>query len=82
MYKVTHCNGLSRWLSGKESAYQCRRHGLIPVQARSPVGGNGNTLQNSCLGNPIDRGAWWTTVHKVSKSQTRLRIEEMRVLSL
>ena len=32
--------------------------------------GNGNSLQFSCLGNPVDRGAWWATVHGVTKSQT------------
>jgi len=37
---------------------------------RSPGGGNGNLLQYSCLGNPMDRGPWWATVHEVSKSQT------------
>ena len=37
-----------------------------------PGGGNGNPLQNSCLGNPMDRGAWPATVHEVAKSQTRL----------
>ena len=37
---------------------------------RSSGGGNGNTLQYSCLGNPMDRGALWATHHGVSKSQT------------
>ena len=46
--------------------------GLIPGLERSPGVGNGNRLQYSCLGNPIDRGAWQTTVHGVEKSQTRL----------
>ena len=32
--------------------------------------GNGNSLQYSCLDNPMDRGAWWATVHRVTKSQT------------
>ena len=45
---------------------------LIPGLGRSPRGGNGNLLQYSCLENPIDRGAWWVTVHGVAKSQTRL----------
>ena len=40
---------------------------------RSPGGGNGNPLQYSCLENPMDRGAWWVTVHRVTKSQTWLR---------
>ena len=39
--------------------------GLIPGSGRSPGEGNGNPLQYSCLGNPIDRGAWQTTVHGV-----------------
>ena len=41
--------------------------GLIPEEGRSPGEGNGNLLQYSCLGNPIDRGAWWITVHGVAK---------------
>ena len=43
---------------------------LIPGSGRSPGEGNGYPLQYSCLENPMDRGAWWTTVHGVSKSQT------------
>ena len=39
---------------------------------RSPEGGNGKTLQYSCLGNPMDRGAWRATVHVVAKSWTQL----------
>ena len=45
----------------------------IPGPGRSTGGGNGNPLQYSCLENPVDRGAWWATVHGVSKSQTGLR---------
>ena len=41
--------------------------GLIPGSGRSPVGGNDNPLQNSCLGNSMDRGVWWVTVHGVAK---------------
>ena len=41
--------------------------GLIPGSGRSPGGGNGNPLQYSCLGNPMDRGVWGTTVHGVAK---------------
>ena len=54
------------WLSGKESTCQCRRCGL----GRSPGEGNGNPLQYSCLGNPMDRGVWQATVHVVTKSRT------------
>ena len=44
--------------------------GSIPGSERSPGAGNGNSLQDSCLGNPMDRGAWQATVHTVAKSQT------------
>ena len=46
--------------------------GSIPGSGRSPGGGNGNLLQYSCLGSPMDRGALWATVHGVTKSQKRL----------
>ena len=45
--------------------------GSIPGLGRSPGGRQGNLLQYSCLNNPMDRGAWWTTVYGVAKSQTR-----------
>ena len=38
-----------------------------PGSGRSPGGGNGNPLQYSCLGNSVDRGTWWATVHGVTK---------------
>ena len=41
--------------------------GSIPGPGRSPVEGNGNLPQCSCLGNPIDRGAWRATVHGIAK---------------
>ena len=44
--------------------------GSIPDPRISPGEGNGTPLQYSCLGNPMDRGAWWATVHVVAKSQT------------
>ena len=46
---------------------------LIPGSGRPPGEGNGNPLQYSCLGNSMDRGALWATVHAIAKSQTRLR---------
>ena len=54
---------------------QCRGHWrfrLNPWSGRSPREGHGNPLQYSCLENPMDRGAWWTTVHRVTKRQTWL----------
>jgi len=47
--------------------------GSIPGLGRSPGGGHSNPLQDSCLENSMDRGAWWATVHGVSKSQTQLK---------
>ena len=44
--------------------------GLIPGSGRSPGKGNGNSLQYSCLGNRMDRGAWWDTVHRVTELDT------------
>ena len=52
------------------NAGDARDTGLIPRLERFPGEGNGNLLQYSCLGNPMDRGAWWATVHGVAKSQT------------
>ena len=49
-----------------------RDMGSVLGLGRSPGEGNGNPLQYSCLGNPMDRGAWWATVHGVTKSWTRL----------
>ena len=42
----------------------------IPGLGRSPGEGDGNPLQNSCLKNPKDKGAWWATVQRVTKSWT------------
>ena len=56
--------------AGKEPACQCRRyrrHG----SRRSPGKGNGSPLQSSCLGNPMDRGAWQAAVHGVARSLTQ-----------
>ena len=57
----------------KASVYNAGDLGSIPGSGRSPGEGNSNPLQYSCLGNPMDGGAWWPTVHGVEKSWTRLR---------
>ena len=49
-------------------AADVRDLGSIPGSERSPGGRNGSPLQYSCLENPMDRGAWWTTVHGVAKN--------------
>ena len=56
------------------NAGELREVSLIPQSGRSPGGGNGSPLQNSCLENPRDRGAWWATVHGIAKSQHMVRI--------
>ena len=64
------CDGLPRWLSGKESASSAgatEDTGLIPGSGSSPGEGNGNPLQYSFLESNMDRGAWQTTVHGVAK---------------
>jgi len=63
-------------INNKEPTCQCRRlrdtdsiHGL----GRCPGGGHGNPLWYCCLEDPMDRGAWWATVHGVAKTQTLLK---------
>ena len=64
------------------NADEVRDADLIPGSGRSPEEGNGIPLQYSCLGNPIDRGAWWATVHGVAKSQTQLKQLSMHAETL
>ena len=61
---------IPQWLSSKESACDAGDMGSISGSGRSPSGGHGNPLQYSSLENPMDRGAWWATVHRVTKSWT------------
>ena len=56
------------------NAGDTRDMGLIPGLGRPPGEGNGNLLQYPCLENPMDRGAWRATVHRVAKSQTQLKL--------
>ena len=53
------------------NAKDARGAGSIPGSGISPGGGNGNPLQYSCLENPIDRGAWWVAVHRVTKESDK-----------
>ena len=56
--------------NGEESSCNARDPGSIPRLGKSPGEGNGNLLQYSCLGSPMDRGTWQATVHWAAKSQT------------
>ena len=85
----THGRGLGLWKSGfpiKDgllpacSAGAKGDMGSIPGLGRSPGGGHGNPLQCSSLENPMDRGAWWAIVHRVTKSQTHLKWLSMHIL--
>ena len=67
MYVCMPCSSV-----GNESACSAGDSGSIPGLGRSPGEGNGNPLQYPCLENLMDRGAWWATVHGVSKSRARL----------
>ena len=58
--------------ASKESACNVGDTGSIPRKGRFSSEGNGNPLQYSFLGNPMDKGTWWTIVHKVTKSWTQL----------
>ena len=74
-FAIKQHNRLPRWLSGKDppdNGGDEGHLGSILGSGRSPGVGNGNTLQYSCLGNAMDRGAWQATVHRVAKSQTWL----------
>jgi len=59
--------GFSGGSAVKNHPANARDTGSIPGSGRSPGEGNGNPLQYCCLGNPMDRRAWWATAHGVSK---------------
>ena len=71
--------GLLWWLSGKEPACNAGDMGSIPGSGRSPGAGHGNSLQYSCLGNPMDWGVWLAIVHRVAKSWTCLKWQHTRM---
>ena len=71
-----YISGLPWWLRGKESACSTGAAGdmgSIPGPERSSRGGHGSPLQYSCMGDPMDRGAWRAIVHRVTKSRTQLK---------
>ena len=66
---------------GKDSTCNVGDLGSTPGLGRYPGGRHGNPLQDSCLEHPMVRGAWWATVYRVTKSQTRLKQLSMHVVS-
>ena len=64
---VCVCVGFTGSSVGKKSAFSAGDPGLIPGLRRSPGEGKGNPLQYSRLENPMDKGAWWATVHRVAR---------------
>ena len=69
-----YCKVISLQLKKKNPCFQCKGRRFNPWSGISPRGGNDNSLQYSCLENPMDRGAWWVTIHGVTKSWTWLSI--------
>ena len=59
---------VSQWIKNPPAMQETQE-----VQVQSPGGGHGNPLQYSCQENPMDRGAWWATVHRVAKSRSQLK---------
>ena len=69
---ILYTLGFPGGLDGKQFACNAGGLGSVRGLGGSLAEGNGNTLQYSCLENPMDTGAWWATVHGVAKRQTRL----------
>ena len=69
-YSIT--GGFPRGSVGKESACSVGHPGSVPGFGRSPGEGNDNPLQHSCLENPMDRGTWRATVHRVTRVEHNL----------
>ena len=77
MLKIKAWLGFPGGSEDKASACNAGDSGLIPGVGRAPGEGNGNSLQYSCLENPMGRGAGQATVHGVAKSRTRLATSHM-----
>ena len=67
------CVGFPGASEGNESACNAEDMSLIPGWGRFPGGKHGNSFQYSYLDNLVERGAWWATVHRVTKNQMQLK---------
>ena len=79
---VAHVSNIAGGSTVKESACNAGDPGLIPESGRSPGEVNGNPLQYSCLGNPIDRRVWKATVHRVTKDKQDLATKKQQHMSI
>ena len=82
LISCTPIQGFPGGSDGKESAWNAGDLGSIHGLRRSAGEGNGYPLQYSCLENPMDRGAWWATVHGVTKSRTWLSSREQKLMEI
>ena len=73
-------SGLPWWLSSEDFACKKGDAGLIPGSGRSPGEGSGSQLQYSCLGNPMDKGAWQAAVHGNTRVRYNLVTKEQQCL--
>ena len=82
-HRVTVCNHLDLLVGASQvllvlknlpaNAGDIRDADSMPGSGRAPGGEHGNPLKYFCLENPMDRGAWWATVHRIAKSRTQLK---------
>ena len=80
--RLSHSSGFPGGTDGEEAACSAGNLGSIPGLGGSPGEENGNPLQNSCVENPMDRGAWWATVHGVARVRHDLATKPPPVLDL
>ena len=73
MFSFIDSYNLSQEVKNPSVVQEMQVRSLIPGSGRSPGEGNDNPLQDSCLENPLDRGAWWATVHGVERVRYDLR---------
>ena len=71
-------SGLLKWLSNGEPTCQCKKRGFYPWVGKTSWRRKCQPLQYSCLGNPMDRGAWWGTVHEVTRVGHGLLTEQQQ----